>query len=31
MCRGWLFWLLCSIEAFWLLYSLVPLLRWWLA
>ena len=31
MCGGWLFWLLCLMEAFWLLYALVPLLRWWLA
>ena len=31
MCRGWLFCLLLAMQAFWLLYTLVPLLLWWLA
>ncbi len=30
MCRGWHFWL-WLMKAFWLLYSLLSLLLWWLA
>lgn len=31
MCADWHFWLLWALQAFWLLYSLVSLLLWWLA
>ena len=31
MCRGWLFCLLLATQVFWLIFGLVPLLRWWLA
>lgn len=29
MCRGWHFWLLWAMQAFWLLYSALRLLEWW--